>query len=301
MSRCGNFLETGTSTCANLLRIADRLIFVPTLGSDGTKNTIATAAGVTKAALKAMIEEIEELDMIYVLPRMDNVEDTRGDVEYFEWESGKKTRIRQGVRTFIGAIEGNDTSLLGRLQSFEDMEFGYWEIDKDGNFVYSLDSEGVIVNPIAIKGSSFSVKLVKSTYSDAPMIMVQFDINDSENDKDIRLIQLSELDFDGRTSDLYGLDPSAMTEVSVPSTTAYVLTLATDYGVAIEGGIVGDFTAYNVTQLASVTLSGVTEDAVTGGKYTLAYGSGVSASDVLQITYKKTTYAQSLLISSATV
>lgn len=294
MSSCGNFKETGTNTCANILRIADRLAFFPEYGSTGAKNEIATKAAVTKAALVTLIEKTNHLDQLYVLPRMDNVSDERGDVEYYEWESGKKTEIRDGIRAFVGAIEGNDTDMLGRLKSFKNMNFGFFEWDKDANFVYNLGSDLIKVEPIMVNGTSFSVKLVRATYSDAPMIMVQFDVRDDMKDENIRWIKKSALDFNGLTDDIYGLDPSRMTEVSIPIVTASTVNLYTSYDVPIEGAIAASFTMYNNTTAAAVVVTGIVESVSIPGQYVLSYASQ-SSSDILVVTYKATNYAQSTL------
>lgn len=297
MSLCNTLQNTGQGDCIGKLGIADRFILFPRKKADGSAHSFANIAAVTKSALVALIEDTEPLDAIYVLPRVDNVEDERSESEVFEWESNKKTRIDDGIRSIIAYIEGADTEFLGRLESFEDNEWGYMYVDKYGNFTYNIDPDGVTVVPIATDGNSFKVTLIKPKYKEPGMIKLEFEVDTSVDDKYLRWQMLADLDFDGRTEDLYGLLTSKITEDTAPTVTQFVINLATDYGVAIEGAITADFTMTNVTDAGVVSVT-ATETVGTPGEYTLVYAAQ-DVGDILSIAFKKTLYAKKELTLTA--
>jgi hypothetical protein len=220
---------------------------------------------------------------------MENVEDVRADTEFFEWNSGQKARIRQGTRTFTGAIPNETPALLGNLQSFEGSNVGVYIFDTAGNciFNYEKDSTGEYASPIPIDGNSFDVKYVKSTYSDPLQIMVQFDYSQDVNDKDLYMVPLSELDYDARTSDFYALlavysDNEVWTK-GTPNT--FSVDLMLDYKVPAGGFLIGDFELNGaaVTDLTvaespdgTYTFTGATTDALADGDIISLGASGYS-------------------------
>ena len=300
MNNCGNFAVTGFQGCSRMKALG-RIIIVPEYGSDGTKNEFANVAAVNLAALVAMIENPKEKDAIYVLPRVDNVEDLREADENFEWESGQSTFMFEGVRKVTSYIEGTDTALLKRLKSFRNQRFGYYAIDKAGNFIYNLGLDGVTVEPVMIDGNSFSTNFVKPKYKEPGMIPIIFDVRDDMDDGDLRIIPLKDLDFDGRTDDLYGLSPVFVKEVVAPTTALMTIAIATDYFIPIQGATDADFKIHNQTTDTAVTVGSVTESGAIPGQYIVAYAVGVSVADVTKITYKHVKYeSKGLLMSAAT-
>ena len=86
--------------------------------------------------------------------------------------------------------------------------------------------------------------------------------------------------------------------VIAPSSTATQTTalITVDYGSTINDKLkltsleAGDFSLYNITQTASVTIDSVDTTNAVDGVYLLAHASGVAASDVLRLTVTKTGY-----------
>ena len=251
MATCKQLSNLGASQCGFPLKVARRLIFVPLYDKAGNKNGIPLTTVNQQATWDALIADdpssatYDALTMIYPLPNMENVEDVRADTEFFEWNSGQKARIRQGVRTFTGAIPNETPALLGELQSWEGVKFGVYIFDADGNVIGVHDKAGSpavdSLLPIPVDGNSFDAKYVLATYTDPLQIMVQFDYAQDFNDKNIWMIPMggTGLEFDGRTdlknnTTIHG----ATTGKTVPS---LVITLALDMGVAATGFVGADF------------------------------------------------------------
>ncbi len=296
-NQCKNFKVTGTVPCYTKMGVEDRILIVPEFGSDGTKNTFANIAAVTKAALVAKIEETEQLDAFYVLPNVDNVGNERAEREMYEYESGAKSKLHEGIRSFASVFESLDTALLGRLEALEGQNIGYYAIDRDGNFRYTLGTDGVTVEPTMIDANTFFADLKLAMYKEPGQILIHFDWRDDMNDKDLRAEPFANLDFDGRGADLYGLLPVFITEEVPPSTTQFTISLLTDYNVVISGQTTTDFTVTNVTQ--STTVTATSTESATLGTYVIAYAAPPSSADVLKVTHKHVKYENKELTLTA--
>ena len=287
MATCELMQVTGTNPCPYLMKIARRLVLVPTYDSEGNKNNFASPDEVTKANIQAKLDETEALDRFYALPLMENVEDTRAETTFFEWNSGQKVRIRSGARTFIGALPDGDPQFMERLQSWEGQSFGTYIIDADGNYVYA-DGTGE-VNPISIDGNSWDVSMVKANDTEPFYIMIQFDFKQEVNDGHLRYIPINDLDFDGRTSDLYGLLPLVPKVDTTTAGTSTTVTVTTDYDVPVTGLVFGDFVLYDVTADSDLSVSDAVENPNVPGEYLLTSSTTVQG-NVTRVTVSKLKY-----------
>jgi len=288
---------TAHSACPFLMRIGRRLIFVPTYDSTGAKNNFLTEADVTKANIQAKLDETDPLNRYYALPLMENVEDLRAESTFFEWNSGQKVFIRQGARSFTGLMPDGDPQFLDRLQTWKGQDFACYIIDADGNFVYS-DGTGQI-NPIAIDGNSFDVTMVKATDSEPFSIMIQFDFRDDINDGNLRYLPLHDLDFDGRTSDLYGLLPLVPIVDAAAAGVTTTVKVTTDYGTPVTGLVAGDFTLYDVTAATDLAVTDAVEDVNAPGVYTLTATTTVQG-NTTRLTVAKIKYQSGIVEFQAT-
>jgi hypothetical protein len=292
MGVCATLQNTRGDNCPAISDIAKRMIFVPELGKDGSKNEIATVAGVTKAALQSLFDDNDVLDRYYPIDAFENVEDIRADAEFFEFNSGRKAKTKDGVRTFTAFIPFQGAEYLGKLKEWGCNKFGVYIIDKADNFIYSADSSaGVKVQPIMVDNGSFSAELMKKTEGEPAMIKITFDFRATEKDELLRVISEENLDFSGlSTIDTYGLWNVTHAVTSI-STTGWVSTVTeTIYGFAVEGLLIGDFSAYNDTDSAAVTISSVTEGGVgSEGVYTFVVAAETSA-DSITVSMTKSGY-----------
>ena len=264
MNTCTVFPVTGLgTTCKFPLEVARRLYLMPLLKSDGSANEFATVADVTKANIITAIEAGE----MFPLPLIDSVEDVQGDPTLYEYGSGSKEFIKDGVRDFKGVIPSlySNTNLLKRLGQITGQEFGLVYIDKKGNLVYKSD-DGVKVQPITVEGASWYARLMKPTYSEPLMIEIAFNFSQDEDDGDLSLIQKDDLDFNGLSmTEIYGLAPLYI-EYQSTTTGDIQIKLTTAYGVPVQGFVLADF---SVVTSGGEELDGIIEDPIVLGRYVL--------------------------------
>ena len=262
MAICKQLANIGASQCGFPMKVARKLIFVPIYDKNGSENGIALKDAKYLATWEALIYEADPaaagyIDdpnaMLYPLPNLENVEDVRADSEFFEWSSGQKVRMRQGVRTFTGAIPNETPVMLGQLQAWEGIKFGVYVFDVDGNLICTYDEDSDEVRPIPVDGNSFDAKYMMPTYTDPLHIMLQYDYAANFNDKDLYLVPIggTGLDFDGRT-DIIG-NVNIVGDTTTLTAAIHVF-LELDYGVKAAGFKAGDFRYWDDDAAAWVTV-----------------------------------------------
>ncbi len=297
MANCYPIQVTGSGTCPWNLQILRRVVLVPLKDDNGDINKITNVAGLTKAALQAKFDASTAYDRYYSTPLLENVEQPRAETTFFEYNSGNKARIKQGTRTFTGWWPDSDPQFLGRMQSWYGQDFGFYGIDKWGNFVYSKnlqDSSDDALYPIPVDGSSWDVNMVTASDAEPFYNMVQFDYKQDFNDAAIRYVAIDKLDFDGRTSDFYGLLPLVPTISSPSAGTSTTINVETDYEIGVSGLTASDFDAYNITDDASISISNAVENPNVEGEYTITSDS-IASSDVVRWNVTKTKYQEGIV------
>lgn len=292
MASCYPIQVSGTGLCPFNLQILRRLVLVPLYNESGELNKFDSPEDVTKAAIQAKFDDAESLNRFYSLPLMENVEQPRAETTFFEYNSGNKARVKQGTRTFTGWLPDSDPQFLGRMQSWYNQDFGFYAVDKWGNFVYAKNLQDTSDNaayPIPIDGASWDVNMVTTTDAEPFYNMLQFDYKQDFNDAAIRYVDIQALDLDGRTADFYGLLPLVPT---VPTPATGVTTVAyvkTDYDTPVTGLITANFEMYDVTNEGDLNVSNVVEDAITSGKYTIT-SDAVLTTTTVKVTVTETKY-----------
>lgn len=288
--------NTKGSSCPNLMDIMKRFVIWPEFGEDGSKNEFATTASLTWATLEPLLNSgTDNQDRLYPVEVIENVEDVRAETVYFTFASGKKAKVKDGVRSVVAFIPFQGPEYLSKLQSWSCAKFGILPIDKADDLIYITDRTTELkVQPILVDENSWDVQLVKKTDTDPLMIRIAFDFRDTQSDALLRMVEAADLDF-SPLEDFYGLYDVESTESAI-SQTGFTLTLLTDYGKPVTGLVAADFfdsvggTAsrlYNVTDSAAVTITSCTETAP--GVYAFVFASQ-TVSDVIRITPVKNRY-----------
>lgn len=174
---------------------------------------------------------------------------------------------------------------LGKLEAIACNKVGVYYIDDCGRLVGAASADGLSLYPIAISDGSFDTRLVKATDATVAKVQISFNVASIESDAALRV---AEPEADADLLYLSGLlDVNAA--ISSESTTGFVAALTLDYGsfaapLSVKSWVLGDFALYNETDLASVTISSVTESP--SGTYTFVFAAQTSA-DVLTLTSAK--------------
>jgi len=294
MSLCKELKNLGAATCKNPMQIAKRLIFVPELGSTGTENKIATAAGVTKTALQALFNAANKSDRYYPTPLIENVENVRAETTFHEFNSGIKLAVKKGTKHFVGYLPVEFPQLLEGLKAWEGQNFGIFIIDKDGNFIYQTDASTKLeVKPFQVDGNSFVASYVEATDAEVAMIKLEFDYSVSAKDELMRYIDADDLDFNGLGIDVYSL----MTVTGTPTSATALnisLTPITEYGEAVTGLTSTEIACVD-DEGDSVTVATVEESS---GVYTITI-SGISAETECYLSITKARYDFSAINATA--
>lgn len=280
---CANtFSNTGIPSCVLEIKDTKKLIVVPTYGSDGTRNKIATADSLDTAYFQAKIDATDPLDRWYPLPLMEYVENTKAETIYETPPSGTKYPVSEGLRSFKAAfmLSDVDVTFLGKLSALGCNDISIFEIDADTNLIGATDGTDFYPRKVALKTFNSMLQMAK-TKSEKGKIFVNFDYDISEADEDISIITQTEADCDFLL--LEGLLDTNIV-ISGISATGFTATMTLDYGTyktknPDTGHVKADFALVKGT---TVAITSVTE--TTDGVYVFVVPTQTSGDGTLTFT-----------------
>ena len=287
-------LNTGLPNCVELAGVTKKLIMVQTTANDGTSNVIdlvgdLTGGKLTAAFITGKLNEADSSKRWFPLGEFKNVEDTKADPITESFNDGSNVFIQEGVRTFTGVLVGAPYEYLKQLNAGRCVDFSVFIIDADGS-ITGVYAGGDIFAPIAVDRNTFVATLMKTTDTTAQKITIAFEFSRLEKDEDLKLFSADDIDVNLlKVNGLIDVNMAA----SLPTTTSTTVALTFNYGSVnnkqtLQGAVVGDFTAYNNTDLAAVALLTATE--VSDGVYLLTYAAQTVA-DVVEFTFSKTGFS----------
>lgn len=267
---CGEGMNnTGLATCLPAFKKTTGVLFVPLFANDGTRNKIDMS---TTIDMTAHIQNIDKSKRFYPIQDLKDVELPVADAKFKTYKDGAKRKLADGIRSFKATMPEASSVLIGKLQGVSCSKFGVYLIDIDGQ-LRGIKS-GTNLYPVEIGG--FNAMFKDATDDEVNEGMIEFDF-----DILLKVAQfwiLSATDLGVNPNELSGLVDANLTEVSSGATST-VLNISSDFGsgvatnpAPIVGLVTADFSAYNDTDLASVTLT-VAESTTVDGQYTLTYTS----------------------------
>lgn len=289
---CNYSLSNTGTACTPLIQAAKKFIAVPIFDTTGARNRITIASIPNQAAMQALVDQANESKRWYPIPEVKNVEAVRAENIVESFNDGSQVFIQQGSKTVTAIIveKNAPARLLKALNSFRNIEFGIYVLDKDNNLVGMRNTDGYL-DPIRIDASSWSPRFMDSTDTTAQKIMLNFNWHVNEKDENLDMIASTEFAAGTSIIDLEGLVDIYAT-VSNISTTGARIYLYAKFGTQTnpfedEGRVAADFISsdtlatskiYNQTDAADVSITGVTESSP--GVYDLTWAAQTSA-DVL--------------------
>lgn len=281
--------NTGEPGCVIVADIISTLILDTAVDSTGAAKERTLADMKSFATLEPMLNAVDGRDRLYPIINLENVENLRDDAVFFDFNSGKRSFVRDGFKNFTGVIENAPRELVDKLNKNKCINLGAWALDDSNQLIYKKGSTSALGAPILIDKNTFHAKYVEAT-NDAPAwIMVSFQWKKSEADSEIKVIPAADLDYD--SEDLYGLlDADSL--YTLISTAGFTATITeTCYGNAVEGLLLADFTLTEISPTPgdiTSNIASVTESApgVYDFVFTVAEGSG----DVLRLSALKNRY-----------
>lgn len=285
-------VNTGQA-CVPIFRAIEKFIFVPTYNSLGVANELDLTAGPFNAAFfAALINNTDPTERWLPTPSLKNLANDRADALTESFDDGSKVYISQGIRSIVAYAIGADASpqMQGKLNGQRGLGMSAYGIDKEGNLVGRQGSTSTMFAPIELESDSIVAILQPTTDKTIQKIKLMFDINISEDDSLIQMIQASELAYN--IKNLTGLvDVTAV--YSNKTATTLTVKLKTDGGTPLNPVLVKNLVAanfvssvggatariYNDTTNANVTVTAVESPA---GSYTLTFAAQ-TAGDILII------------------
>ena len=297
---CNNLTlgNTGRTDCDSIPSVMQGGFFMFTFDSDGNKNKIDLTDTIDDAYISALVNQADATKRWYPTGTLENIGGERAEAVFAEASSGRKVRLRDGIRNVTAEMWEEGSSLLQEWEKAGCPQVSYFFVDDEGKLVgMVVNPEDGFLYPIKVQKNTFSPTLVLATEDEPSKIMLSFDFDSNEQDSLIRAIAAADMSAD--LLEVNGLFGVTSTYATI-STTGFVATLELKYGsiknkIKNGGLLIGDFTLYNETTTSAVVISSVTESPT--GVYTFVIPSQTSA-DVLTLTPSKDGFEYSSVIAN---
>lgn len=277
----------GVVNCQELMKYANHIFLIPLADDAGVANKIAANTTLNDAAILAKLNDTDASQRWYLLKNVKNaVIAERGDDVKETFEDGSAVFIEEGVANTTFLVAGQSPVFVGKLKSFRCERMGFMFVDKDGKlWGYASDETGDMY-PIAIMDNSLSVKPSYPTPTSQYNVSVSFQWSKDATDEGLASYANT---VSWTSTTIRSLLDVIAGAVSGQSTTAFTIDLTYAYGdlnnkLPVKGLVAGDFSLYNVTGSASVTISTCTE--TSDGVYAFTFAAQTSA-DVLRLSGSK--------------
>lgn len=295
----------GTPSCTGVLERAEKLCFVPMTDDQGTANAILLADVVDDTYVTGMINTGDKTGVatsrdnskiwtptgVISLVNNTRAENNSQDVDGFQ------INVSKGVKTVsFTIIDGANPRMAAAFESYGCRDSGFYQ----WSVVGQIGGNGKVANelrPFKIKKNTMKVvynepNKVNNTNA---MITVSFDLAESEQDRDIAY-----MNYGTDTGDVLvdinsyvGLIDVTMEAATNKTTTGFTSTMVFPYYGAVfskeawTGGLPADFTLFNETTVAAVTI--LTAPESPDGTYSFTFALQTAA-DVLTLTLFKESY-----------
>ena len=282
--------NTGTVACLGDVKNTKKIFVVPTFDSTGVKNGFAISATLDAAFLTARLNDTDINKRWRPVDDLENVTDTIADSVFETAASGRKSFIKEGVRSFVAELWGAAVACseyLGILKKMHCTDMSVYLLDENNNLIGMVPAtEDGNLYPIRCDKNSWEAKLVKATDTTQQKVALAFDIHPDERDEQLRYF--AETEYTCNFADAVGLLDIFSTNTSVGATIS-VLDLYTRFGTAkvkepMKGLLAADLAIYNVTDSLAVAVVSLTE--APDGTYTITYAAQ-TVTDVLRFTFTK--------------
>lgn len=283
--------NTGTPNCITIQSVTSKIILVPILATDGTKNKVALGTPLTEASVNLLLNNADASKRWFPLGTFENVTMEKAESSFEEAPSGKKVFIKQGKRSFAGELWSTTPTLLGKIQDNRCVEFGIYIVDVNGNLIGS--KQGTDLYPIPVDNQSFDARLMYATDSAVQKIMVAFDFDRLFDESTLWII--TPTDASGYNfNSAEGLLDVVLDKVS-STQTGLVAKANLDYGtgangIAVKGLVLADFKLLKASDLSVINITSVT---AVDNSYTLVFASQTLGTSVI-LSVAKTGYIGTL-------
>jgi len=288
----GGLKSLGEAGCPALFGRAYKYVFTTYFKSDGTVNELDLSSNPTlnKAYFDALLRAN---DPWIPSPEVMNYNTEREDDKFEEFNNGTLSLfVQQGKRSVDGIWVNISANIAGIIKEYNCYNVGFYVITDLGQLIGMEGSGYKKLAPIKIEKGSFSSKLMMQTNVALTVqkAMVKFNYDVTMCDSKLKMISPDSFtNYDIKS--LMGLVQVQIKAFASATSTSVKVVLDTDQGaitdpILVEGLAAGDFTLYNISDAASVSITSVSE---TLGQYTIVY-SAQTAGDKMRMTAEKDGY-----------
>lgn len=294
--------NTGLPNCNYVIKYAKDAILVPMRDAAGAANKIASGAVINDSYVTGKFNDTDKTQRWYLLKDIKNANmGTPAEPVYQTFDDGSKIKIQNGVTSASFIFAASSPTFLSKLESFECEQMGILFVDKGGKLVGISDGTGDMY-PTEIAKNSLTSIPTYGTPTGTYFITTSFDWDLAVEHSTVATYS-NTVNWNSPTiTSLLDVEGEIYAAVT---TTGMTLDLFAQYGdlnspIEVEGLLLADFTLYNVTDSASITITSVTESSTVAGRYVFVFPAQTSA-DVLRLSGLKTGYDLTPLESLALV
>lgn len=267
----GKISNTGIPVADKPFGLTQGIYIVPLVANDGTRNKLVTTSATLGADFLAMVNNADPSKRAFPVLGLSNFTDTQADTTFETDDIGRRSKIRDGIRTVSCEKRGVTEQFFGHVENLC-VEAGLYLVDECGNLKGELDGTDFYPRPIHTDSydANFMITMADSTSK------VVFTMDWDFVSKDKNQYYIKEDAFTNANPLLLKGMIDVNLELSAPTTTTVVVKAYFDYGPAnalipFTGAALADFSLYNQTDDAAVVPSGVVESVVTPGTYTITF------------------------------
>ena len=268
-----------SADCLAKPSIIRKFAFVEYYKSDGTVNGIDLNSAFGETEIDALLAQtnpklrwfLSDEISNFVTERADPNTETIDNVNYI---------LSQGIRTMSGDFLASSTELAKKINSNNCVTMGVFLID-DNNQIAGIHSRDGFLDPIKLEKNAFG-KVVFATESNIFKVSYSSTWGKNVLDGNLKVLATS-VEFDSKKG-LIDVSSSATSAAVTSLTASYAINNGSANGIPLTGLVSGDFTVYNETADASVTITTAVEDP--DGTYLLSF-TAQTAADVLRVSATK--------------
>lgn len=253
--------NTGTPNCSPLIKKAIGLGVLSIVANGGTVNRI-DLTDLPSYDLGGELQNTDRTKRIYPIMDLRNVTHPDEAEQYATDSAGGKIEVRDVVYRFACEKWEVSPAYVQKLKN--------GKCNRNGVFLFNADGmvglrRGNNLYPIEIK--AYAPKYAHATDADPSKLMLSFDYAQNTNIGELWLISWAELGLE--ISDVAGLIDLNYVTIDIPvdggTNTTVGYALNSDYGYGnplnqnVDGLVMSDFTAFNVTTGLSISLVSVVE------------------------------------------
>lgn len=266
----------GMPNCNDSFGILLRPIIVPIYKNDGTLNYIDTSAALsTQAYWDGLQYNTDETARFFPFTiDMEEVKNEKGETVYQQYASGRRSYVRDGVRTGSGMFPEAPAALVGKVNSKKCSLHGLMWMDHKGNLVGIEKVKGRLY-PIQLAKNTLSAIFNPATDTTVPNVMLQWEYDQSVKDENLSFIPAGEIGIDLFTQ-FNGKTDAYVEQVGTGTTTGFTVDIFTSTGNAVKrtpvkGLVAADIVLYNISDSLAVTVGTLVESSTVPGRYTVTF------------------------------